>query len=89
MPESWDTGRMRYVVWVSVVVAAILGVRELLRAAGRKGWIYYGDINRPRFSVGNALSMFQPEIEHVIEHEQRGYVEDVDDEAAEPGPEAE
>jgi len=68
-------------VWTVAVVLVVVVFRRVLMWAAKKGWIYYGDVNRPRFSPGNALSMFQPEIEHVVEQEQWGYVEDVDDEA--------
>lgn len=73
-------------MWTAAVVLFVVVLRQVLMWAARRGWIYYGDGNRPRLRAGNALSMFQPEIEHVVEQEQWGYVEDVDDEAGEDEP---
>lgn len=77
---------MRYLGWAIVFVVLVAALRRTLIWAASKGSIYYGDSERPRFSAGNALSMFQPEIEHVIEQDQWGYVEDVDNDSSDDHP---
>ena len=79
---------MRLLFWGFVVVVVFALARRGLMGAARRGWIYYGDIEPPpgtgSRAVSNAMTVFMPELEHVIEEEVSGEMRDLDDLSAEP-----
>lgn len=63
-------------------------MRRVLRWAARRGWIYYGKERPPVGAGGTALmewaSIFEPEIEYVLEEQRSGDLRFVHAETGEP-----
>jgi hypothetical protein len=76
------------VVGIVAAVAGVLGLRRVLRWAGRRGWIYYGKDRPPVGAGGTALmewaSIFEPEVEFVLEEQRSGDLRLVHAETGEP-----